>query len=118
MLSKVFLRKIKERLVNERKELLAKTQTDLDIESVDLDGDETDEIQGSMLIEMQNKISIRNTEKISCIDSALDRIEDSTYGICEDCEEYIPEKRLDANPYFLTCVSCAEDRELEEKQKR
>jgi len=118
MLSKSFIKKIKETLIKERKGLLSKTQVDSDIESVDLDGDETDEIQGAMLIEMQNRIASRHAEKISQIDNALQRIEDSSYGICDDCEGDIPEKRLTANPYFLTCVSCAEDRELELKQKR
>jgi DnaK suppressor protein len=118
MLSKSFIKKIKEILVQERKELLSKTKIDSDIESIDLDGDETDEIQGAMLIEMQNKIATRHAEKVSQIDDALQRIEDSVYGICDDCEGNIPEKRLSANPYFLTCVSCAEDREMELKHRR
>lgn len=67
---------------------------------------------------MQNRIATRHAEKIYQIDSALNRIKDLTYGICEDCAENIPEKRLTANPYFLTCVGCAEDRELQEKHRR
>jgi DnaK suppressor protein len=118
MLNKTFLKKVSEKLVNERKNLLSKTQIDQDIESIDLDGDETDEIQGAMLIEMQNRIATRHAEKIARIDNAILRIKELTYGICEDCTENIPEKRLEANPYFLTCISCAEDRELQEKHKR
>lgn len=118
MLSKTFIKKIKEILVKERKDLLSKTKIDTDIEPVDLDGDETDEIQGALLIEMQNKIATRKAEKVAQIDGALKKIEDSIYGVCEDCDGNIPEKRLSANPYFLTCVSCAEDRELELKQRR
>jgi DnaK suppressor protein len=118
MLSKSFIKKIKETLIQEKQELLSKTKIDSDIESVDLDGDEIDEIQGALLIEMHNKITSRYAEKISQINDALQRIEDLTYGICNDCDENIPEKRLTTNPYFLTCVSCAEDREVVLKQRR
>lgn len=118
MLNKTFIKKIKENLLNERKELLSKTKVNPDIESVDLDGDETDEIQGAMLIEMHNRIATRHAEKVSRIDDALQRITNKTYGICDDCTLVIPEKRLTANPYVLTCVSCAEDREIELKRRR
>jgi DnaK suppressor protein len=120
MLNKNFIKKIKEKLVEEKNELIAKAknQMDSDIESIDLDGDETDEIQGAILINIQNKIVTRHLEKISKINEALKRIDDSKYGFCEDCEDNIPEKRLTSNPYFVLCVSCAEDREIENKQKR
>lgn len=118
MINKTFLNKIKEILSNEKQILVSKTKIDSEIQSIDLDGDEIDEIQGAILIEMQNKIAVRYAEKIFQIDNALKRIKDLTYGICEDCEENIPEKRLTANPYFLTCIGCAEDRELQEKLKR
>jgi DnaK suppressor protein len=47
------------------------------------------------------------------IDSALDKIGSGTYGICEECEEPINEKRLEANPVARYCISCK--RMIEEK---
>lgn len=38
--------------------------------------------------------------------SALARIEDGTYGLCERCEEPIPEKRLAAVPWAGLCAPC------------
>jgi DnaK suppressor protein len=40
--------------------------------------------------------------------SALVAIEDGTYGICVDCGEPIPVKRLRAIPESLLCVACQE----------
>jgi len=40
------------------------------------------------------------------IDSALDKIANKTYGICEECEESINEKRLEANPVARYCITC------------
>lgn len=85
---------------------------------IDTSGDETDEIQGNMLLELVNQLSSRDNFKITRINDALQKIENNTYGLCEDCGENIPEKRLLANPHFLTCIFCAEDRELEDKQRK
>jgi len=41
------------------------------------------------------------------IEAALERIEEGTYGICEECGVKIPKKRLNALPFALMCVKCA-----------
>lgn len=114
MSSKTFLKKIKEKLLQEKQEITDRSKLRPDI---DTDGDETDEIQGNMLIQMQNHLNTRDQSKLSQINEALNRIEEQKYGLCHECEEDIPEKRLLANPYFTLCVSCAEERELEGKRK-
>jgi len=111
-----FIKKMKDVLILQKKQLI-KNNKDNDIE-IDTDGDETDKVQGNLIIEMNNQLNTRNIEKINKIDDALDRIKDNVYGICEDCGEEIPEKRLEANPYIMVCVCCAEDRETDEKQKK
>jgi DnaK suppressor protein len=116
MLKKTFLNKIKEQLLTQKKEILAHTQQERE---VDTEGDEVDVIQAAILAEMSNRLINRAAQKIKQIDDALARIEKKTYGLCQDCEEPIPEKRLFLNPHFQTCVSCAEDREADSKlQKR
>ena len=45
------------------------------------------------------------------IDEALQRLEDSEYGICLDCGEPIPRKRLEAKPYAKYCTKCKSKRE-------
>lgn len=115
MFSKTFLKKIKEQLLSQRLELEDKSIQRPDI---DTDGDETDEIQGNIMIDLHNQLNTRNQVKLNQIDAALKRCSENTYGMCQDCDEKIPEKRLLANPYFLICVACAEEREAEEKQRK
>src|SRR5215467_7130584 len=40
------------------------------------------------------------------VQQALKRIENGTYGICTNCGQPIPEKRLEAIPWASLCVTC------------
>ena len=40
------------------------------------------------------------------IDHALKKLEEGTYGICEDCGNDISEQRLKALPFAVHCVEC------------
>lgn len=50
----------------------------------------------------------RMTGLLREVRAALKRIDDGDYGICVDCEEDIPEKRLLAAPWAARCVPCQE----------
>src|SRR5689334_7527418 len=52
---------------------------------------------------------------LNMIDDALRRIDDGTYGTCEECSKAIPMKRLVAMPHARLCIKC---QEAEEKKKR
>lgn len=114
-MNKIFLKKIKQTLLEQRAELSGKMMPDRD---VDTDGDEMDNIQGNLIIEMNTHFSTRIVDRLAKIADALKAIKEDTYGICQDCEEEIPEKRLIYDPCFETCVSCAEDREFGAKQRK
>ena len=49
------------------------------------------------------------------IDAALRKIDDGTYGTCEECGEEIDEGRLKVVPYAEYCVNCQGGREPEKK---
>lgn len=114
-MNKTFLLKIKDLLLTEKRDLLRQTGQEIDI---DTEGDETDEIQGNILIGINTQLNSRNSIKLSQIEEALKRVEDQSYGYCQDCKESIPEKRLLNNPHFQTCVACAEEHEAEAKQRK
>ncbi len=40
------------------------------------------------------------------VDAALARIADGTFGICIDCGQPIPDKRLEALPASARCIEC------------
>ena len=44
------------------------------------------------------------------------KMEEGTYGICENCGEPIPYKRLKARPVARLCIRCKEEEELNEGQ--
>ena len=46
---------------------------------------------------------------------ALDRIEDGSFGVCEDCDEEIGIPRLKARPMTTLCIECKSRREEEER---
>ena len=46
-------------------------------------------------------------ETLELIESALERIEGATYGLCVECEGKIPKTRLKAIPHTPHCVKCA-----------
>ena len=64
-------------------------------------------------------LRIRDREKmlIGKIKEALEKIENGTYGICEECGEDISEGRLEARPVTTLCIECKNRQEAEEKPK-
>ncbi len=114
-MNKLFVEKMKKTLLEEKASIISKANQEL---NVDTEGDETDEIQANMLIELNAQLETRDVSRLTEINNALQKISESTYGLCEDCGDAISEKRLTFNPYFLTCISCAEEREFEAKQKK
>lgn len=45
------------------------------------------------------------------LDDALKRIEDETFGFCDDCKGPIAKIRLKAVPFARLCIKCQEKRE-------
>lgn len=60
----------------------------------------------------------RQRKLISKIDAALKRIEDGTYGYCEETGEPITLKRLDARPIATLSIEAQERHERREKVYR
>ena len=45
------------------------------------------------------------------LEDALKRIDEGTYGFCEDCKSIISKTRLNAVPYAKFCLKCQEKKE-------
>lgn len=60
----------------------------------------------------------RERKLLRKIDSALARIEDGSYGFCDETGEEIGLKRLEARPVATLCVEAQERREMAERQFR
>lgn len=57
-----------------------------------------------------NKLLRKGTNESNIL-KALEKIENGNYGICEQCEEVIPIKRLKAIPDAKNCIACQKDLE-------
>jgi DnaK suppressor protein len=68
---------------------------------------------GSDNFEQEFTLSLMENEEdtLMAIESALERIEDGTYGQCEECGIKIPKLRLNAIPFAPLCVKCAQQLE-------
>jgi DnaK suppressor protein len=64
---------------------------------------------GSDNYEQEFSLSLMQNDGMALekIQVSLDRIEDGTYGSCEECGAKIPKTRLNAIPYSTHCVKCA-----------
>ena len=60
----------------------------------------------------------RERKLLRKIDSAMTRIDEGSYGFCEETGEEIGLKRLEARPVATLCVEAQERRELAERQFR
>ncbi|MCM0605024.1 MAG: TraR/DksA family transcriptional regulator [Xanthomonadaceae bacterium] len=76
--------------------------------------DEVD--QATTDTEQSMKMRLRNREilHLKKIDLALQRVEEGIFGLCENCEEAIEMKRLQARPTATLCLGCKEDEERKE----
>jgi RNA polymerase-binding protein DksA len=68
---------------------------------------------GSDNFEQEFTLSLMENDggTLTQIEASLERIEEGTYGSCEECGAKIPKARLNAVPYASLCVRCAEQQE-------
>ncbi len=52
----------------------------------------------------------QNASLLRQVEDALERMEQGSYGVCDDCGQTISPKRLEAVPWALYCISCQEKR--------
>jgi DnaK suppressor protein len=58
------------------------------------------------------------SETLKRIDQAISRLENGTYGLCQECEGEISEARLKALPFAALCRSCQEEVESRARAER
>jgi DnaK suppressor protein len=118
---KAFLKKMREKLLEMRAQLLRNVQSDLQegreqtkdegMDTYDIASDARDR-------EISLILNDRDRDKALAIDDALARIDEGSYGVCDSCESDIAEARLEALPFTRLCVSCQAEREKEAKSMK
>ena len=76
--------------------------------------------QGTELFEREKNMTLQRTIEVSLqeVNDALEKFNAGTYGICENCGEPIPEKRLRAMPAATHCIKCQSELEQAQSVRR
>jgi len=75
-------------------------------------GDLADEAYEVIEKELAYDLSMAEKTELEEINDALKKIDEGTYGICEDCGGKIPVERLKVKPYAKYCIKCKEKHEI------
>ena len=117
-MNKAYLKKFKPMVEEKRDEIVKKAKQTLS-EDMMLDANDLpDEMELASSEYLQSfTFRLRGREKVFLdkIEKALRKIEDGSFGVCEECEEEISVKRLEARPETTLCIRCKEDQERMEK---
>jgi len=70
--------------------------------------DPVDMTQEALARDIAVQILDRESMLVRRLRSAIERIDDGSYGLCLECEERISSKRLKAIPWAELCISCQE----------
>ena len=111
---KTNLKHMQEKLLGMKRQILQEISTELrqgregskedGMDTYDLASEERDR-------EISFILNHREREKLQAIEDALSRIEEESFGVCEDCESDIALGRLEALPFTRLCVSCQSEQE-------
>ncbi len=109
---------VRAKLLEEKDKILNDVSTKIRQESREQKRD-TGDIYDIASDERERELSLmlgdRDRKKLSEIDLALERIQDGSYGYCEDCGEPVAEKRLEVLPFTRVCVDCQSRYEREQR---
>jgi DnaK suppressor protein len=118
-MDKELMEKFREKLTDKKDEILAevgKTLNEMTDQTTNIpDPNDRATIESGRSFEL--RIRDRERKLLSKIEEALLRIDEGTFGVCEDCGEDIGLKRLDARPVTTLCIDCKTVQETREKAK-
>lgn len=108
------LEKIKQRLLEKRQQILESLEeaSKADINEKTGVEDSADTVTSELSRETHYRLTQADLETLYLIDLALRKIDNGTYGICEECGAVIGEKRLEAIPWVRLCIDCSQNEEI------
>jgi DnaK suppressor protein len=98
-------------IIKKAKETL---EEDMTLDTNDLP-DEMDLASSEYLQSFTFRLRGREKSFLDKITKALERIDNNSFGVCEECGDEISVKRLEARPETTLCIRCKEDQERAEK---
>jgi len=119
-LSKETLAELRDALERKRAEISSQSKRALDEirDKEDRKGDSVDESTQEQGATSLLRLKDREKNFLTKINTALERMDNGEYGLCVECEEPIPQKRLEARPAAVLCIDCKEEREQAESRQK
>lgn len=105
------LQHYRERLLDERRQLVRETDRVLDAIPEEVHPPGEHEIAPSEGVDVEMSLEQSDRSRLRDIDAALQRIKEGTFGACCACGAEISVDRLEAVPFAMFCVSCEKTRE-------
>ena len=116
---------LKRILEERRREILSEVQEKMrDVRAVGASGEGQGVLDAAETTEadIQDDIELAliqmKSETLHKIEEALTRLDEKTYGYCNECGDEISERRLRALPFAVRCKDCEEAREVAELRER
>jgi len=103
--------KRREAIIREAKEEIAKYVSGEARQLVDTALDEGDWAVVDISEDLNLSRLTAQKKTLHDIDESLRKIDEGTYGVCEECGEEISDKRLSVLPTATLCLSCQENKE-------
>ena len=100
-------KELREQLEQERAELTERVNKIKATIAGGLDPDSKEQAAQLENAEVLDALANEGVEELGKISSALQRMDEGTYGICTNCGENIDNRRLDVRPFSSKCISCA-----------
>jgi len=111
-LTKAQLQQLRQKLLDRQRVLVAEVRekreqaaAEGNEDAIGAVGDAGDESGMRAATDLDLQEAGRDVQELNDIDAALRRMEDGSYGICDECGQEIGYPRLDAQPTALRCIS-------------
>ncbi len=109
-MKKEFIDKMKKKLLEEKAHILSTLAGQSEQIKGIIEGGEAGDVAdiASDVVDrtLLDSLGAQDAQRLTKINSALDRISQGKYGICISCGKAIPEARLEILPYTGLCVAC------------
>jgi DnaK suppressor protein len=111
-LTKAQLQQLRQKLLDRQRVLVAEVRekreqaaAEGNEDAIGAVGDAGDESVMRAATDLDLQEAGRDVQELNDIDAALRRMEDGSYGTCDECGQEIDYPRLDAQPTALRCIS-------------
>ncbi len=103
------LQEIRSSLVGDVEKVIQSSKKDMSAPAPDI----TDGAAQAYNLQLMLELGEQDWQRLKKVEDALNKIKTGNYGICSECEQPIPEARLEVVPFAEYCVTCMNEIENE-----